>query len=428
MIRVIFFFIFLSICVGFGLWISGQPGSFIISWGDYEFQSHLGLFFTFLLLLVILFSSIWLFIRWLWKIPSILKHALKVKAYKKSFKLFVQSLEAYSSKDFSTAFKKIRAIPSRIKDPGLFFWLESKIAKESNDLKLSIECCNHVIESPSSAFLGYHQLIKIAFKQRNYDKALSYLNKAQELYKNNPWVLKQSIKIYLKQSNWNPIHRSLKNLSAKTEEEEIEKNLLYAILTYKQALDKNITTGAEKLKLLLYAINYDPGFIPAIESYAKTLQENKKDAHYQKLLEKTWKIKPSLNVANLYIESHLKEQPIERFKAAQYLLKLAPYSTESYLIVIQSAIDANLKGEAKAFLKRALDKNIFPENAFFVKVLKACLQKESYLAHENLWIFLRQSFEKNEWQCTECDYFQEEWFIECPSCQSLLQYKLKSIF
>lgn len=426
MIRIILFFIFLSFFIGLGLWLSGQPGSFLLTWEDYELQGNLGIFFTFFTVLIILSANIWLFLRWIWSMPSSFRRSREIKNYKKSSKLLVQFFDTYISEDFSTSLKKAKALRKKMKSPSLSFWLESKVAAEKNDLDLSKKFAIQASKKKPANFLGYCQLATISFHQRQYSTAATFLEKALELQKQSAWAKKQLSKIYLKNSNWSAAKDLLCSLPDKTKSEKIEKNLFLSTAYYMQALDKE-TKDENKRVFLQQATKQTLRFIPSIEAYT-ALIKNEENSTCSKLLEKSWKIKPSLNIGNAYANMLPEEEKIERFKAAQYLLSLSPAAPESFFLIIQKAIDAQLWGEAKAYMEQAFAKKVFYQSSLSIKILKRYLENTPLQKNTTSSYFSDLPPVKSTWQCTHCDYFQEEWFSECPSCQSLLQYKLKNIF
>jgi|GEM_PF-1755189 len=426
MVRAISFFVFLAIFVGFGLWFSGQPGSFLITWGDYELQANLGIFFLFFFILVIISSSIWLFLRWLWRMPASIRRSMELKNYNKSSKLLLQFFKAYTGEAFSDALKKLKHLRKRSKNPGFSFWLESKVALKQEELDLSIKYASLASKESSTAFLGCYQLIKIAFKQRSYDIAASYLNQILSLHPKSSWAKKQLGKLYLKNANWKDANDILCSIDTKIKKEKEEKNFFLATASYMQTFEKKATLE-DRQELLKKATDYSLAFIPGVEAYANIIKTEKKNTCHR-LLENSWKRRPSLNVGSIYVDMAPSEKPIERFKAAQHLMKLAPSSAESFLIVIQKAIDAKLWGEGKAYMEKALEKNIFNKNSFYIKTLKKYLENIATgdISYASLAKNLRIS--KNSWQCNSCDYFQETWFAECPSCQALFDNKMKNIF
>lgn len=430
MVRALFFFVCLSALVALGLIVASQPGDVSIHWGQYEISTSLGVFSLIILAFLITLSAAWVFVRWVLRLPFTISQAKKINRYKEGFRGLVSSIAYYKSGDIHKAFRLARQIRKKIPDPGLAFWLEARIAKKNKDPELASECYENMLSSgleTSVKFIGSLELAQLFVEQHDYEAATQYLNKAYELEKDSPRVMQGLFVMYLLQREWSLASMALENFHPQTVSLKKLKGRYQSILSYKRALDESVQTVDEKRELLSYAVEFDPSFIPAVEAYARILQSMHKNNKCNKMLEKSWTLGPSLSIASRYFALIPETQVLDRFKSAKRLLELAPTSPKSYVVVIKTALEAKLWGEAKAYFDEAIKKDIFKEKALLSSYLELCVQGDDTI-RQVVWSQLRKILEKNDWQCKECGHSQASWFASCVQCKSILKCVLKSIF
>lgn len=419
MIRMIFYFILLGLLMALGLWVANQPGHFRLILGNEIIETTPGLFFVFLFVAVAVISLAWQCLRWLVQLPISLRRASLIRRYKMAFAAVAEIVVRLSTGEITSPQKIGRRLRDKFPDPALGNWMQALVAQASGDKDLAKVGYLAMVASPSAAPLGLYYLARQALKAKDYKDAEDHLGRLASYLPDAPWLLLTKAKLRLRENNPKAALIALSQCSPKLPKDKALKARLQAVANFLEALSVPTSDKSLRQQFLSYAVEYDPGFTPAVLAYAAMLSTAHKEIGCHKLLEKAWMVAPVFAVGQKYVALTPPSKPIDRFKEAQALVGLQPSAPGGYLLVIKQAIDAQLWGEAKSYLTKAQRKNIFPDHGLLPSLLQRCLEDTKSDLVRTTWPMLDDVVSAINWQCAECHHTQGDWSFECPACGAL---------
>ena len=146
----------------------------------------------------------------------------------------------------------------------------------------------------------------------------------------------------------------------------------------------------------------------------RILKNQRKNAQ---LLEKIWCLNPHPELVTAYTELWPDDGPLERFKRVQELTATNQNLPESRLALANTALDCNLWGEARGYLKQ------FDDHEITVRVCKLMSRLEQGENGDNeaarSWLE-RGSLVKADldWTCEACGAIASNWAPLCGNCRS----------
>ena len=442
MIKLVIHFILLGFLMAVGLWIANQPGSLLLTFRDYEIATTPGIFFLLLCALVIVASSVWQAVRWILQFPFSWRRSRQMQAYKKSAESFVQTLEALTLGNTVGALKFARRARERFTNAGIMsgpnlglgLWLEAHTLKAIRGVDVPSKAYQALVDVPATAALGRAYLAEQALATQHYDQAMGHLEALLEEgsqafsqgftqgFSKRPWAALNLAKLYIHAHRYEDAATVLDRCQPEDEAGQQEKHHLQAVLAYVRVTGPaaHQAPADDHVELLSYATEYDPTFVPAVVAYATALHRHRKDTKSVKVLELAWSQHPSIDVGMTYIALAAPDRPLNRFREAQKLHALAPYNLASFLLVIRTALEAQLWGEARAYVQQATEAGVLDTLPLVRQLLPTCLDDPKSKVFSTVWPVLAAFFGKTTWQCTGCFHLQPAWSVACGACEGVL--------
>jgi HemY protein len=241
------------------------------------------------------------------------------------------------------------------------------------------------------AYLGHRGLLRHHLAAGDSDTAAGHALAAEDAYPGGAWTKDQRLEIALRKRDYAAALNLARN-PAQT----------VALAT---AAANAATSPADALIFAKRAIKTAPGFAPAIAAYANALRRAKRDRAARQTLLKGWAAAPHPLLGDAWLEKIA--APIERAQAAVELADSAPRHPESELLLAQTALAAQLSGEAKRHAHAALAAGLKDKRVY---AILASLEPgpDSIAAAANA--------PAAKWRCEQCQAETEDWTAICPNC------------
>jgi len=342
---IIFFILFLTALSGV-IWSPiSDNGQIIIEWLDYHLEISVILVTLSLLCLCFLAFYLTYFFIFLKNIPSSLKKYYQEKQDHDDLITIINGFSAIYREDLAeakTIIKKLKAIQnhqqSQLLAPVALIlnaqYYENKVGKDEEPIL--DESYKDLLKFEETKFIGLKGLINLRMKQKLYQEAAIYAEKAYELKPKTTWLLKALIEIYTILGKHEKAEQMIKkSASYDFIDKNEEQNLL--LNSYVSNANYYITHQQEEsaIAFLEKALKIDPAFDKALYPLARILaqESNKKAAH--KLIEKAWKKSPSLALAK-FLLSIFHEYPVnKKMVLLKDLISSTPNSREGYLALAE---------------------------------------------------------------------------------------------
>ncbi len=241
------------------------------------------------------------------------------------------------------------------------------------------------------AFLGHRGLLQHHLAGGDHDAAATHVLAAGDAYPRSQWLQNQRLEIALRKRDFGAALALTRNPAE-----------IAALAT---AAAQSATPPANALRYAKQAIKAAPGFAPAIAAYAKALRKTGRDRAARQMLRKAWATSPHPLLAGAWLDGIA--APIERAQAAAELAKSAQGHPESELLLAETALAAQLTGEAKRHANAAIQAGATDNRALSVlSSLDPGIATISAAAHAPA----------AKWQCSFCASEVSDWTAICSNC------------
>jgi HemY protein len=290
--------------------------------------------------------------------------------------------------DAATAQARAVRAKTLLGETPLVLLLTAEAARLAGDAETAAVHFEKLTADKALGFAGHHGLLRHSLAVADHDKAAVHATTAARKFPGSAWVQKQRLHLAVAQKHW------ADGLAFTNDPAEI------AALGSAAA---QVADPRQGVKLAQAALRAVPGFAPALVAYAAALRALGKERAARGVLKNGFKGNPHPLIAAAYVAGF--GTPIERAQAAQSLAAVAPAQGESALIQAQTALAADLPGEARRHAHDAIAAGM--TDARPLAVLAALEGKPAPAAPVPGWI------------CEACNTKSENWVPVCPHCQKL---------
>ena len=213
--------------------------------------------------------------------------------------------------------------------PGLHGQL--RLAEATENPMRQREIAREIVALSPSDPRALHHLIADATEQEDWDKAETYLRKAQPGKKS---------------------HKSTPIPSQASDDHIIRHSWNLADIHYHQALKARAEgSKSDALRLAGKALHLDPGHAAAAILTAQIHQDNGQTGKGQRILRACWRYRPAPEIADLYQKLGPKnEGQLEKLRRMEKLIADNPDHLESRYLLAEESLDAQIWGRARHLL------------------------------------------------------------------------------
>jgi HemY protein len=176
---------------------------------------------------------------------------------------------------------------------------------------------------------------------------------------------------------------------------------------------------AKALKLAKDAFRRDPGLPAAALAYARRLREAGKEKQAQDVLREAWARAPHPDLAEFALAPAADR--LARLTAGQLLVKTAPHSAESELLLGRLSLEAGNVEEARRYAEAAERAGLKQRRVYALLADIAEATGDSEPARARMREALKRAATAEpdpSWVCTACGAGQTVWHPACPVCHT----------
>jgi HemY protein len=342
------FLILVLILVTGGYLLTTYPGTLTIHWLGYQIKTSMLVFFTVLLILILLLGFILKILATIFHVPAFFKARHKKHTYEKGISSLAEALSALFALDGKQTEHKAHSIRQYLHEINLATFLEAEAAYLQGDMVEAEKRYQSLINSEDYQFLAHQGITRVYLKLGDDQKALQSAIKAKNIYRKSPWVHNTIIEQAIKQENLplalSELNEMIKLNISPTQQLNNQKSTILVKLAEQESL-----RGSLKV-----ALNYAQEAYEIAEDksgscfiYVDLLRKVKGDKAARKLIEKIWSTSPHPKLAKLYVDVMRPDSELNKLKIVKRLASFAPHHPESLLMIARAAIDAKQVEEAR---------------------------------------------------------------------------------
>jgi HemY protein len=416
MIRALWFLLKVAVVIAAAIWLADRPGTVSVHWLGYAVEAP---FWVALLVTIVALGIAALgyrLIRGLIRTPYRIRRHSRVRRRERGYRALTQGMVAIAAGDAQTARKMARKADGLLNEPPLTMLLSAQAAQLQGDERAAREYFTAMLERPETAFLGMRGLLTQAIKSGDRVEALTLARKARGLQPNTPWLLGTLYDLEAQAGDWAAAEGTLQQAIQAGAIPTDEGRRHRAVLLLERSFEAERRGRADAaLSHAQAAHDMMPGFVPAAVRLARLQLAADRLKPAAKVVERAWRHSPHPELADIYRSIVSSYDPLTRVRLFQKLVRQSPDSAESHLAVARAAIDAQLWGEARQHLNRAME--IGPTRRTYR--LMAELDRGERHDEDAAKDWLTKAANAPEdpvWTCSSCGAVSHNWGGLCGHC------------
>ncbi|QCG97880.1 tetratricopeptide repeat protein [Azospirillum sp. TSA2s] len=416
MIRALWFLLKVAVVIAAAIWLADRPGTVSVHWLGYAVEAP---FWVALLVTIVALGIAALgyrLIRALIRTPYRIRRHSRVRRRERGYRALTQGMVAIAAGDAQTARKMARKADGLLNEPPLTMLLSAQAAQLQGDERAAREYFTAMLERPETAFLGMRGLLTQAIKSGDRVEALTLARKARGLQPNTPWLLGTLYDLEAQAGDWAAAEGTLQQAIQAGAIPTDEGRRHRAVLLLERSFEAERRGRADAaLSHAQAAHDMMPGFVPAAVRLARLQLAADRLKPAAKVVERAWRHSPHPELADIYRSIVSSYDPLTRVRLFQKLVRQSPDSAESHLAVARAAIDAQLWGEARQHLNRAME--IGPTRRTYR--LMAELDRGERHDEDAAKDWLAKAANAPEdpvWTCSSCGAVSHNWGGLCGHC------------
>ncbi len=418
--RVVVFAVLAAAAVLAAYWLAQNPGHVSIEWLGYRLEPPIG----FLVLATIVLSAavilLYRIVRGILGTPGRIGRALSSGKRKRGFKALSQGMVAVAAGDAQEAARWARKADDLLEDPPLTLLLSAQAAQLNGDETAAEKYFNAMLEKPETRFLGLRGLLMQALRKGDDQGALGYVRRAHAMRPKTPWVVTNLFELSERTGDYDAAAAALKQAVKIKALDKPTGEHRGAVITLAKA-ERALAEGQKEAAFTLarQADKAAPDLLAAALLHARLAVGRGRHREAAKVIERSWPRTPSAELAALYRDTAPDAKPLEQVKRITKLAVLNAKHRESHLALAESALDAQLWGEARRHLSDLVKlEGEDPPRAQVCRLmarLEEAERKDAVIARR--WLERAAVAPPDPtWVCDSCGAVTARWSADCGAC------------
>ncbi len=414
MIALLFCVIVMAAVIGGIVWIADRGGRVTFVWDVWEVTTETPILILGILVLVFVSVLAVLLLQWIWRGPRRIRLALGDRRKEKGWRALTAGLVAVAAGDAPGARAHAMRADRLLDRPPLTLLLTAQAAQLDGDDKEADRRFRAMLERPETEFLGLRGLMAAALRKGDHEAAAGYARKAHALRPDAAWAAEAVFELQTRAGDWTAARQTLKSARDRKVVEAGPGRRRHAVLLVEEAV-RAYGEGRreEALKLARTAHGEAPDLVPASCILARLLIDSGKGAQAVRVVEKTWKMAPHPDLADLYIEAWSADGA-NRYRRMERLLHLNEDDREAHVAAARMAHESKLTGEMRRHLNAIGTTDLAPRE---IRLWVDLETGEENTEEAAKWqASMIQASPDRAWQCSGCGHVIRTWHAVCEGC------------
>lgn len=352
--RAIWIFALIAVIAGGIAWFADRPGAITITWLGYEIETSLMVAVGAIALLMVVLLSLWGLVRRIIGVPGSITGFFRHRRREKGYAALSHGLVALGAGDSTAAQRHSAQAEKFIADEPLTLLLKAQTAQAKGDEATAARVFDAMLQSPETELLGLRGLFVQARRDKDAAAARTLAERAMAIKPDLRWAAKAVLSLKSLDGDWHGAEQSLETARRNGLLGKVEAARQRAVLLTAQALEVEEDDPETALIKATEAHKLAPGLVPAAVVAGRVLAAKGETRRAARILEKTWKLAPHPDVAEIYAAARPGDSPRDRFRRVRMLVQRRPDKIEGPVAIARAAIEAKDWASARSALKPLL--------------------------------------------------------------------------
>lgn len=339
MIRMFLYFaVLLAAAFGVALLLE-TPGSVVLTYGGFEYRVTLAKAVAIMFIIAIALGLVWTLIRFLLRLPSVLALSNRLRKRQRGYTAISRGLVSVGVGDRRMASRYAQEAERHLgKDP-MALLLKAQSAQLTGDRKAAETAFTRMLDNPETKVLGLRGLF-IEARREGKQGARQFAEEAYRLAPSSPWAGQAVLEYRTAEKDWRGAMTAIDEAASRRVIDRDTGRRQKATLLAAQAMELADSAPESAYALANQALKLNSAHVQAARIASERLAAKGDYAKATRLLEQVWKVVQHPDIAEAYLSVRHGDSTFDRLKRAKTLLKLAPKSRESALVLTRAALDA----------------------------------------------------------------------------------------
>ncbi len=356
--RAIFIFVVIAILAFVMAWFADRPGAVTLTWLGYEIQTSVMFAAAVVAAFIVLVLSLWSVVRRILGAPGSISGFFRSRRRQKGYNALSQGMIAVGAGDGRTANKLSEQAANLLRDEPLTLMLKAQAAQLNGDQASATRVFKAMLQAPETESLGLHGLFVQARRDNDTEAARGYAERAMREKPELAWATLAVLAMQSADNDWQGATRTLEAARLNKLVEKPDAARQKAVLMVAQAMDIEDAETDRALVLALDAHKLAPALVQAAVIAGRILASQGNTKKAARVLERTWKLAPHPDLAEVYAHARPGDSPRDRLKRVKTLAQKLPDTIEGPVAVARAAIEAREWKEARNVLSPLLDEKL----------------------------------------------------------------------
>lgn len=355
MIRGILTLLGLAGVVAIGVFFADHPGQVEIVWQGWQVDTSVGV----LVAAAVLAGLALALLLWLGSLlldsPRAFLRRRRERRRRAGYRALTKGMVAVAAGDPQEAQRCARRADTLLADPPLTLLLSAQAAQLEGDEMAAKKFFTAMLDRTETEFLGLRGLLNQALRAGDRSTARRLTQRAASLRPSTPWVVESLFDLEVRQGRWEAaqeaLARAVKNRIVPRDRARHHRGVILYELSVAALASNDRRHG---INLAAQARTLVPDLAAPAAHYGRQLLQDRRTGPAARALEGAWRTAPHPELARVYGAICEDDTPLARVKRFERLALQNPEARETYLTLAEAALEAQLWGEARRHLERAL--------------------------------------------------------------------------
>jgi HemY protein len=337
------------------IFFADHPGRVGIVWQGWRVETSVGVLAAGALLAGLIAALLFWLVSLIIDSPRAFLRRRRERRRRAGYRALTRGMVAVAAGDPQEAQRCARRADALLADPPLTLLLSAQAAQLGGDDMAAKKFFTAMLDRPETEFLGLRGLLNQAIRVGDRGTALHLTERAATLRPGTAWVVESLFDLGAREGRWeaarDTLTQAVKRRIIPRERARHHRGVIAYELSRAALASGDRSRGRS---LAAQAQTLTPDLAAPAAHHARALLQDRRPGPAAKAIEAAWRTIPHPELAQVYGAIHNSVPPLGRFKNFERLAAQNPDARETHLAVAEAALDAQLWGEARHHLDRAL--------------------------------------------------------------------------
>jgi|GEM_PF-40918 len=351
MIRVALYILLVGVIAFGAAWLADRPGDIVLQWQGWHIETSVMVAAVAVLAIVVVLMILWTLIRWIVHGPQAVSGFFEGRRQTRGYKALSRGMIAAGAGDARLARHAAKEAHKLIANEPLTLLLDAQAAQLAGDRKAAITAFEAMADRSDTELLGLRGLYIEAQRAGEDAAARAYIERAAARAPGLGWAANALLEDQTREGDWDAALRTVERNAEHRLIDKKDARRKRAVLLTAQALESEDDNPERAQALAAEAHKLAPELVPAAAVAARQAAAKGNARQAAKIVEKTWRLSPHPDLAEIYAHARSGDSARDRLKRARALLDKMPNNVEGRIGVAVAAIEARDWIEARKALE-----------------------------------------------------------------------------